>query len=586
MAGLATPATAVPSPTPAPTPAPTRTATAQPAAPSAEEPAGAAPFVHPGVSVSADQLAFVREKLSDDAEPWVGALRSMMRSQYADPDRIPAPRAVVDCGRYSIPDNGCTDELTDAGSAYTLALAWTLTGQLEYLQSSIRIMDAWSGTVRRHTGANAWLQSAWTASMWTRAAELVRYSTDRWPAPAVERFASMLRNAYLPYTDNLFEENGNWELTMLEATVGTAVFLDDEALYERSIERYLKRVKAYVYLPADGSLPYTTGSSGLVTPPQIVEYWHSPTTFVAGLAQETCRDLTHTEYGLAAAVDVAQTATIQGRDVYAKVGDRLVAGLELASRYTLEPPPVTPCGAPITGTTGRAVEAGYNALHNRLGHAMPFTARLVEQSRPSGSGFHIGWQTLTDAENPWVVPQAVPTAAAPEVAAVVPGAGQVALRWRAVPYATGYQVQVSTAPTFSRSTTTSSTAIGTDAVLVGLRNATPVWVRLRAAQGRTSAFTVPVEVVPRAVAAPRVQVRPGTAPGSVTWDLPARATRVEVRFGTTAAGLRGDARPIEVALVAPTTTIATATRLAGVRFAQVVVWNGDQRTASPVVRVP
>ncbi|MEK8105016.1 alginate lyase family protein [Micromonospora sp. M12] len=80
--------------------------------------------------------------------------------------RTPAPRSVVECGSYSNPNNGCTDEREDAIAAYTDALAWYLTGDARYAQKSIQIMDAWSATITAHTGSNAPLQTGWAASVW------------------------------------------------------------------------------------------------------------------------------------------------------------------------------------------------------------------------------------------------------------------------------------------------------------------------------------------------------------------------------------------------------------------------------------
>ncbi|MEU1023600.1 hypothetical protein ABZ366_16215, partial [Streptomyces sp. NPDC005904] len=67
-------------------------------------------FVHPGVTVSRGQLDFTREKVAAGAEPWKSAYDQMMGSRYASLSRTPKPRAVVECGSYSDPNHGCTDE--------------------------------------------------------------------------------------------------------------------------------------------------------------------------------------------------------------------------------------------------------------------------------------------------------------------------------------------------------------------------------------------------------------------------------------------------------------------------------------------
>ncbi|MEU1163951.1 alginate lyase family protein, partial [Streptomyces sp. NPDC005921] len=162
-------------------------------------PAQAAPstFVHPGVTVSKAQLDFARTEVLAGAQPWKAAYDQMMASKYADLNRTPAPRATVECGSYSNPNYGCTDEREDAIAAYTDALAWYITKDARYAQKAIQIMDAWSATLTSHTNSNAPLQTGWAGSSWPKAAEIIKYTyTGSWANQA--RFATMLRNVYLP----------------------------------------------------------------------------------------------------------------------------------------------------------------------------------------------------------------------------------------------------------------------------------------------------------------------------------------------------------------------------------------------------
>src|SRR5262249_24249605 len=113
--------------------------------------AGPTAFAHPGVMVSKSQLDFVREKVQAGSQPWKGAYDQMMGSEYASLSRNPNPRQTVECGSYSNPNNGCTDEREDAIAAYTDALAWYIGGDEKYAQKATEIMDAWSSTIKSHT---------------------------------------------------------------------------------------------------------------------------------------------------------------------------------------------------------------------------------------------------------------------------------------------------------------------------------------------------------------------------------------------------------------------------------------------------
>ncbi|MFF4965755.1 alginate lyase family protein [Streptomyces sp. NPDC001037] len=359
-------------------------------------------FVHPGVTVSQAQLDFARGKVLAGAQPWKGAFDQMTASKYADLNRTPKPRATVECGSYSNPDYGCTDERQDAIAAYTDALAWYITRDARYAQKAIQIMDAWSATITSHTNSNAPLQTGWAGSSWPKAAEIIKYTyPGGWAGQ--NRFAAMLRDVYLPVVIKGSNSNGNWELSMTEAAVGISVFLEDKASYDTAMARFRTRAAAYVYLASDGDLPKTVPSQNLNTRDKIVSYWQGQSTFVTGLTQETCRDLTHTGYGISAISHIAETSRIQGQDLYGTdVGERLRQALGFQAKYQLGAAvPDWLCGGSLKLGLGPVTEVGYNALHNRRGVAMTNTEALTLANRPAGTdNLFIAWETLTQGDNP------------------------------------------------------------------------------------------------------------------------------------------------------------------------------------------
>lgn len=189
---------------------------------------------------------------------------------------------------------------------------------------------------------------------------------------------------------------------MMEAAQGIAVFLDDKISYDKAMSKYMGRVPAYVYLESDGSYPKAAPGSGLTTQSQIISYWQGQGTFVNGIAQETCRDFTHTGYGIASIGHVAETSRIQGTDLYTgDIGTRLRYALGFHSLYELgTAAPSWLCGGTINRGLGPITEIGFNALHTRLGYAMTNTETLTDNQRPAGTNIlFLGWETLTHAGN-------------------------------------------------------------------------------------------------------------------------------------------------------------------------------------------
>ncbi len=377
----------------------TTTTTASAAAPSAPTPVAEqrfAPqtFAHPGVNITSTQLEFVRTKVQQGAAPWKAAYDDMVGDPLASLSRVPAPRPVVDCGMGSDPNNGCTDERQDAIAAYTDALAWAISGDERYARKAIQIMDAWSATITNHTGLNTGIQTAWSAASWVKAAELIRYQYQNWPNAG--RFANMLRSVYLPVVVNGDDRTSNWDLVEAEASIGIAVFTNDGVTFDKAVSQYLARVPAFVYLASDGPTPHRSPDGGF--------NWESATRYITGMAQETCRDFVHTGYSIASMSHIAETALMQGTDLYPQVGERLrqVLGWHATQEIRAAPEPANLCGdGPLARGLGPVTETGFNALHTRQGIAMANTQALTERSRPAGTNYlFVAWETLTNANNP------------------------------------------------------------------------------------------------------------------------------------------------------------------------------------------
>ena len=244
-------------------------------------------FRHPGVLIGADELARVGARIDAGAEPWASAFAQMAETRYGDADWRPRARAVVECGPYSEPDLGCTEEAEDGVAAYTQALLWSLTGDERHARAATRIIDAWAAVLERHTNVNGPLQSAWSAVSMVRAAELIRHSGYDWDHRGAE---AMFRDVFLPEViEGATWTNGNWELIMMEAATGIAVFLDDRVTWDRAVERFRGRVRAYVYLAADGPLPVAPPGETDAPGDRLISYWQGQRTLLLRLGDGDAR---------------------------------------------------------------------------------------------------------------------------------------------------------------------------------------------------------------------------------------------------------------------------------------------------------
>jgi hypothetical protein len=354
----------------------------------------AADFRHPGVLLNREQLDLIKERVTKKIEPQQTAFATMIASPYAELNYTPSSRATVECGSYSRPDFGCKDERRDSAAAYSQAIAWYVTGNEKYARNAIRIMNVWANTLTGgHTNNNGPIQAAWTASVWPRAAEIMRHTSNFWAPEEIARFEKMLREQYVPSLIDGSKENGNKELAMAEALINVGVFCDDRALFDAGVKMWRGRAPAYIYLSADGPKP-------ILPPNGEMPFWGNKgktTPFVDGLLQESMRDPHHANMGFASMVNAAETALQQGLDLYAEHGARMMAAMEFQAQF-LAPNNATP-PENLTFSLQPTWEIAFNHFHHRLGRDLPNMAKVIPTNRPTGADMnHIVWETLTHGE--------------------------------------------------------------------------------------------------------------------------------------------------------------------------------------------
>lgn len=354
------------------------------------------PFHHPGILVNRAQLDLIKQRVRDGAEPQKAAFAALLQSPLADLNYTPSPRATVECGPYSKPDLGCKDERRDATAAYSQALGWVVTGNEKYARNAIRIMNAWANTLTGgHTNQNADVQAAWAGSVWPRAAEIIRYTSDFWGKEEIARFQRMLVTQYVPALVNGSDENGNKELAMSEALINIGVFNDDRVTFAQGVRMWRGRTPPYIYLKSDGPAPVPPPNGLPASAP-----WSNKgflPALVDGLLQETARDPHHANMAFASMVNAAETARQQGLDLYAEQSARITAAMEYQAQFL--PPNNAPTPAKLEFAKEPTWEIAYNHFHGRLGVELPRMAKVLPTNRPTGADLnHMVWETLTHGD--------------------------------------------------------------------------------------------------------------------------------------------------------------------------------------------
>lgn len=273
------------------------------------------------------QLSYVKSQWQAGAEPFRSAYINAENFYLTRRTNATGPtlsNGSIACGYFSHPDDGCTAESTDLEAAVIQSYLWAIGGNVTYAEQAIAILDHYGQTLTGYVNLNAPLQAAWSSLKYARAAEILVHTGAPWDPADVATFKDMLYRAVLPSIYNGSCFNGNWELAMIEGMGSIAVFTENSTLWDHALAMWRARVPAYFYIHTDGPAPNRDPECGL-------PWWYGQSVFnasVDGVCQETCRDFGHMSYGLASSFNFAETARIQGLNLYAEQSDRLQAALE------------------------------------------------------------------------------------------------------------------------------------------------------------------------------------------------------------------------------------------------------------------
>src|SRR5579859_3507959 len=319
--------------------------------------AAAQTFQHPGVLVSKAQLDFIKAQVNAHVDPIYSAYQNAINNPYgsltptvtpsnsltAGPSPAGPPAGGdIDCGSSSSPDTGCTADDEDGTVAYVQALLWYITGNQTYANNAIKNLNAYGHGLHSIIDSNGPLQAAWSSSKWPRAAEIIRNTNAGWSAADAAAFGNMLNTVMVPLIQNGSTNNPNWELSMIEGMIGIAVYNNNSTLYNHALGMLNNDI------PKDF--------------------------MTSGQDAETCRDMGHALFEVAATINAAETVHIQGGNVYESQQQRLSATLEFhAGLLEGKSEPLTGCSS-VTLTPDRPTFViGYNEFHNRLGMSLPNT---------------------------------------------------------------------------------------------------------------------------------------------------------------------------------------------------------------------
>lgn len=218
-------------------------------------------YPHPGGVHSAKQLTSAKRNIAGGSQPWVDGRNELIpRAEFylSEP-----PSAVTDFnvpGYYEDPagHTRASEVLqNDVRAAYTLALAYQLTGKTAYAEKAKSFLANWAGKNTRISGTDGPLVMTYSGVGLIHAAELLR-DYSGWNIADKIAFETWLTGVYLAKAANAIKtESNNWGDWGIYGAMSAYYYKDDNVQLNAEIIRLKNKIESSI--AADGSMPQEAG---------------------------------------------------------------------------------------------------------------------------------------------------------------------------------------------------------------------------------------------------------------------------------------------------------------------------------------
>ncbi len=282
-------------------------------------------FVHPGLLATQSDFDRIKSKVDANEEPWLSGWNKLISNSHAQLSYTANPVVKLIRGGNSTEEpeaDNYARAFNDAAAAFQLAVRWKVSGNDDYADRAISILNAWASTCTSLSGnSNIVLGAGIYGYQFANAAEIMR-DYNGWNSTDFEAFKQWLVDLFLPISqDFLVRHNGtcishywaNWDLVSIANIISIGVLTDDQSVYDTAIS-YLKT---------------GAGNGNLNT---AVYYIHPDG---LGQLQESGRDQGHTLLCVGYLGEIAQMVYNQGEDLFAYDDNRILKGAEYAAKYNV-----------------------------------------------------------------------------------------------------------------------------------------------------------------------------------------------------------------------------------------------------------
>lgn len=400
-------------------------------------------FVHPGTLHTQADFDRMKAKVQANASPWIDSYNILAGNWTAQSNAV--SHAQVTLIRGGAGEN-YQFAYFDTATAYQLALRWKITGDDNYANTAIGILNSWASINTSLAGDPNILLLELYGYQFAIAGEILR-DYPGWAPADVAKFQAWMSDEWYGLADAFLRAHfgacsthqwANWDLCAMASMMSIGILCDDTNIYNQALTYFKEGM-------GNGNIE------------QAIYFMHPG---YMGQGQEEGRDQGHAALDVALIGVICQMAYNQGDDLFAYQNNRVLAMCEYFAKFNIgEDVPYLPfkncsfdlqtnLGGSSRGNNRPCWDLIYNHYVNIKGLAAPWSEQYAERNRPDGGGSNygggggydqLGFTTLTCYLDP--IAAGNPPGG---LTAILNGPQQVQLNWWGTAYATDYYVKRAT----------------------------------------------------------------------------------------------------------------------------------------------
>ncbi|QEM07172.1 cell wall anchor protein [Mucilaginibacter rubeus] len=355
------------------------------------------PMKHSGGLVTSADFTRIRTMVAAGTEPWKSAWTKLIVNSHAQSEYTPHPTVKLIRGGNSLeepdPDN-YPNAMNDAAAAFQLAIRWKVSGDTQFADRAVFILNSWAATCTKVSGDPNVDLTAIYGAQFAIAAEMMR-DYSGWKAADFTAYQQWMLNVFYSRENNfLLHKNGcaqlywaSWDLCNLESIMAIGILTDKRVIYNQAVN-YLQHGIGNGNLSLAINNVFTGANAGLAQ------------------MQESGRDQGHCTLDISLLGGICQLAWNQGDDFFGYNDNLFLKACEYEAKYNVAKLDVPfnsynydNCQTTVThtvvspdarGTVRPMWEIPYNHYVKLKGLTATYTTMGAQTTRPEGGGGDYG----------------------------------------------------------------------------------------------------------------------------------------------------------------------------------------------------